>query len=329
MTANPRVTIIIPTYNSARWLAEAVDSALSQSFADMEVLVFDNASTDTTPQLMERYTDPRLVYRRYEENVGFAGNVTRGLKAARGEYMMVLGADDILERSFVETAVTRLDADSGAAMLHGGAVWIDDDGKPIGRFDGDWPSRSSGDDAFIRTFTQGFCYSCVFSRTAPVKALGAMDENWGMISDTWLFLRLCLAGDVLFVHEPLVRYRVRESSLSFHLYADGKMFNDHMGGLEDAFGWPQAAHLRSRKAEARIAVAAQSFDTMHMTRLGAGLQGMLSKTLEIVKAEPGVLGLPSVWARFAMALMPAWAIRTLRGWRRRRTFARRAELQGN
>ncbi len=321
MQDGPRATIVIPTYNSARWLGEAVDSALAQTFDDIEVLVLDNASTDGTAKLMARYTDPRLIYRRFDNNVGFAGNVTRGIKAARGDYFMVLGADDILDPRFVAAAVARLEADPAAQMVHGGAIWIDDDGVPIGRFSGRWPAKSGGGDAFVRAFTEGFCYSCVLSRTAPVKALGGMDEEWGMIADSWLFLKLCLAGDVLFIEEPLVHYRVRESSLSFELYADGKMFDDHIAGLETAFAWPEASPLITRRHEARTAVARQAFETMHLTRMGAGLRGVARKTWQIVRAEPRVVSLPACWLRLGMALMPPAAIRALRNHRRRARIA--------
>lgn len=328
MTKTPAVSIVIPTYNAEEWLGEAVESALAQSFRDIEVLVFDNASTDATPDLMAGYDDARLRYVRASENVGFAGNVSRGIAAASGRYFMVLGADDILEPAFIERAVGLLDASPGAAMLHGGAIWIDDAGSPIGRFDGNWPARCSGDDAFVRTFTEGFCYSTVISRTAPVKALGAMDESWGMISDTWLFLKLCLAGDVLFMEDPLVRYRVRESSLSFELYADGKMFDDHIAGLNQAFAWPEARHLRPRARAARLAVARQAFDTMHMTRVGAGLGGTLRKSAQVVRAAPGILLSPRAWVRFAFALLPAPLIRTLRARRRRDEMKRTAAMVG-
>ncbi len=318
MSDTSLVSIIIPTYNSARWLAEAVDSALGQTYPDLEILVFDNASTDNTPELMRTYDDPRLTYFRETENVGFAGNVTRGIRAASGAFFMVLGADDILEPTFVETAVMRLRSAPDAQMLHGGAIWIDDDGKPIGAFDGDWPETCSGDDAFIRAFTSGFCYSCVFSRTAPVKSLGAMDESWGMISDSWLFLKLCLAGDVLFIKEPLVRYRVRESSLSFELYADGKMFDDQMSGLKEAFAWPEASHLRPRIHQAQIAVAQQAFNTLHMTRIGAGLGGTIRKAIQIVRAEPRILFAPLAWVRFGFSVLPAPLIRSIRKQRKNR-----------
>lgn len=313
----PLVSVIIPTYNAARWLGLAVDSALAQTLGDIEVLVFDNASTDATPDLMARYTDPRLTYVRAVDNVGFAGNVTRGIRAAMGRYFMVLGADDVLEPGFLAAAVARLEADPKAVMLHGAAIWIDDDGHETGRFDGDWPERSTGAQAFLRCFTDGFCYSTVISRTAPVKDLGAMDETWGMISDTWLFLKLCLAGDVLFLPEPLVRYRVRETSLSFELYADGKMFDDHLRGLEEAFAWPEARALAVLRRPARVAVAQQALDTLHMARLGSGWRAAMRKAASVVWREPAVLLSVRAWARIVFAALPAPVIRALRARRKR------------
>ncbi len=314
--SDPAVSIIIPTYNAARWLGLAVDSALAQTFTDIEVLVFDNASTDTTPSLMAAYDDSRLTYVRADVNVGFAGNVTRGIAAAKGRYMMVLGADDELDPRFIARAVAALEAHPQASMLHGNAIWIDDDGHETGRFSGQWPAVSRGDDAFIRCFTEGFCYSCVISRSAPVKALGAMDETWGMISDTWLFLKLCLAGDVLFLADPLVRYRVRETSLSFELYADGKMFDDHMRGLDEAFGWPQARHLAPRAQEARVAVAQQALDTLHMARLGSGFGPAMRKAMAVIRRVPAILLRPRAVARLVFAALPPGVIRLVRARRK-------------
>lgn len=313
----PMVSVIIPTYNAARWLGLAVDSALAQTLSEIEVLVFDNASTDSTPEVMARYHDPRLRYERADRNVGFAGNVTRGIQAAQGRYFMVLGADDVLEPQFLAAAVARLEAEPRAAMLHGAAIWIDDDGRATGHSGGHWPPRSTGAEAFLRCFTDGFCYSTVISRSAPVKALGAMDETWGMISDSWLFLKLCLVGEVLFLKEELVRYRVRETSLSFELYADGKMFDDHLRGLEEAFAWPEARGLAALRGEARVAVAQQALDTLHMTRLGSGWWAAMRKAASVAGRVPAVLLAPRAWARILFAALPAPAIRMLRARRKR------------
>jgi hypothetical protein len=312
MTDQPIVSIVIPTYNAGRWLGAAVLSALGQTMRNIEVLVFDNASTDDTPEVMAKVSDPRCTYVRADRNVGMAGNITRGIKAARGRYFMVLGADDVLEPGFIAAAVAQLDAAPSARLLHGRAVWIDGNDNRVGVMGGTWPARCSGDEAFLRCFTQGFCFSTMIMHTAPVKALGAMDEEWGLLSDTWLFLQMALLGEVLFMEQCLVLYRVHETSVSFELYGDGKMFDDHLAGLEKAFAWPQAQHLRPRLREARLAVAQQALDTMHLTRLGSGFRGMLRKTLTIVRAEPQILLRPQAWMRFFFAALPVSLIRALR-----------------
>ncbi|MGB8813755.1 MAG: hypothetical protein WCC57_11270, partial [Paracoccaceae bacterium] len=199
----------------------------------------------------------------------------------------------------------------------------------IGLMGGDWPAQCSGDEAFMRCFSEGFCYSAVISRTEPVKRAGAMDEDWGMISDSWLFLKLCLAGEVLFIDQPLVRYRVRESSLSFELFADGKMFDDHLAGLDRAFGWPEAAHLRPQLRLARVAVAQQALDTLHMTRLGSGFGATWRKARAIIMAEPRVLLRPIAWFRLVFAALPPAVIRALRRQRRASQQARHAAGAGS
>jgi glycosyltransferase involved in cell wall biosynthesis len=316
----PLVSVVIPTYNSERWLRACVESALIQTFRDIEVLVFDDASTDGTLALMAGFDDPRLRYVRSATNVRFAANVNKGLRAATGRYVIILGSDDILLPTFLERAVGMLEARPEAAMLHGGAIWIDDAGARFGRFSGRWDAVTPGREAFVRAFTEGFCFSTVVARLDPLMADGGIGEEWGAISDSWLFLRMCLEGDVLFLEPPLVEYRVRESGLSFELYGRGAMLSDHVAAAADAFDWPKARAAGLTEADRHRALAGIARDavlTLHLTRLGGGYVGLWRSLRQVLRIAPGELLRPQALARLAFCLLPRKAIETARTRRRR------------
>ncbi len=115
------VSIGIPTYNRAGQLGRAIESALAQDYADVEVVISDNASTDGTQALCEEFRrrDSRIRYIRQGTNIGMAGNHVEVFRHARGEFYMVLGDDDWIDPSYVSTCVRALCAEPGFAAVCG------------------------------------------------------------------------------------------------------------------------------------------------------------------------------------------------------------------
>src|SRR5579871_2408743 len=113
-----KVSVLLPSYNAAAYLAEAINSALSQSFDDLEVLVLDNASTDDTSAVVAGFSDPRVRYIRNKTNLGFAGNVELGRSLARGKYAVVLNADDAWEPTYLQNAVALLETQPEVVFVH-------------------------------------------------------------------------------------------------------------------------------------------------------------------------------------------------------------------
>ncbi len=109
----PRVSIGLPVYNGERFLREALDSVLSQTFQDFELIISDNASTDGTEQICRAYAakDERIRYFRNEINLGAAKNFNRVIELSLGQYFKYLAADDAIEPQFLERCVTLLDND--------------------------------------------------------------------------------------------------------------------------------------------------------------------------------------------------------------------------
>lgn len=131
---SPKVSILFPVYNTEAYLQEAVDSMLSQTFSDFEIIVLDDCSPDSAAEILDAYTDPRIVRYRGEKNVGLANVLNVGMDMARGEYIARMDSDDISLPTRLQVQVDYLDSHpnidlcSCAMELFGSksGVWVRD-----------------------------------------------------------------------------------------------------------------------------------------------------------------------------------------------------------
>jgi glycosyltransferase involved in cell wall biosynthesis len=135
--SHPRVSIGVPVYNGERFLATTLDSLIAQTFGDVEIIICDNASTDTTEAIGRSYAacDPRIRYLRNAENIGAARNFNRCLELARGEFFRWASADDVADPSLVERCVEILDQHPDVVQVYGRTRLIDGDGNEISEYD--------------------------------------------------------------------------------------------------------------------------------------------------------------------------------------------------
>lgn len=91
----PKISVIMPVFNGEKYLSEAMDSILNQTFTDFEFIIINDASKDSTEEIIKSYTDERIVYIKNEQNLGVARTLNRGLELAKGEYIARMDADDI------------------------------------------------------------------------------------------------------------------------------------------------------------------------------------------------------------------------------------------
>ena len=109
MAPSPRICLGLPVYNGERYLRQAIDSMLAQTFRDFELIISDNASTDRTREICLEYQkrDPRVRYFRNESNIGPAANFNLVFQRAHAEYFKWVAADDVCEPDFLRTAPRR------------------------------------------------------------------------------------------------------------------------------------------------------------------------------------------------------------------------------
>lgn len=135
----PKVTIGLPVFNGEKYLAQAIDSILAQTFEDFELLISDNASTDGTPAICAHYAtaDARVRYFRNPVNLGAAPNFNLLVPKGRGTYFKWAACDDLLEPEFLGACVDALDSHPDAVLSFSDSVVIDAEGKQI-KLDHGW-----------------------------------------------------------------------------------------------------------------------------------------------------------------------------------------------
>jgi hypothetical protein len=133
MDSTPLLSIGLFVYNGERFLEETLDSILSQTFTDFELIISDNASTDRTAEISQAYAraDSRISYYRNEKNMGAGWNLRRVYELATGKYFKWAAADDLLEPEFLRRCVEALESDPGCVVAYARTKEIDANGTFI------------------------------------------------------------------------------------------------------------------------------------------------------------------------------------------------------
>lgn len=151
--ARPQLTIGVPVYNGEKYLPAALRSLAAQTFADYELILCDNASTDRTQEICLEHAarDPRIRYVRNPANIGVLANFDLAARLASAELFMWAASDDLWEPRFAERMVGALRAQPDAGLAYCGYDWVDDDERPVTR--GKVRFIADGPSAFDRLLT--------------------------------------------------------------------------------------------------------------------------------------------------------------------------------
>lgn len=147
MSDNPKVSVAMPVYNGEKYLSEAINSILNQTYSNLELIITDNASTDETPNIVKEIAsrDDRVRYVHNGKNIGAAANYDRGFDLARGEYFKWHADDDVLSPDFLEHCVRALDENPLLGHVHTKTVGIDSSGMITDLAGPETPSVMTGD----------------------------------------------------------------------------------------------------------------------------------------------------------------------------------------
>jgi glycosyltransferase involved in cell wall biosynthesis len=234
------VSVIIPTYNYGRFIGEAIDSALAQTRAPLEVIVVDDGSTDGTAEVLAAYGDRIRVLRQKNSGVAMARNA--GIAAARGEYLAFLDSDDAWYPCKLERQMPRFDAEPSLGLVHCGAETIDSEGRTLKMsVDG---MEGQVAEAMLRLdreviMPQG---SSIVVPKRVAEDVGGFDARLPPSEDWDFCYRVAARYAVGYVAEVLVRYRLHGSGIHMNI---GRMERAMLIALEKAFADPRVQPLRN------------------------------------------------------------------------------------
>lgn len=244
------ISVVIPVFNQARFVADAVTSALNQTLSPLEVIVVDDGSTDETAAVLQQFAaDPRVKLIR-QENRGVSAARNAGAAVACGKYLAFLDADDIWLPAKLERQRERFTLDPKLTLVHCGMAVIDGAKHPLReQMDG-----KEGSIAPELLFFEGPVIlgggSGLMVPAAVFHELGGFDERMSTSADWDLFYRLANRGPVGFVPEILLQYRVHGSNMHGNISA---MRHDMLLGYEKAFtGADRELRRRRRYAYHRL-----------------------------------------------------------------------------
>jgi len=211
MPSFPLVSVVMPVYNSEAYLKPAVESILSQTFCDFELIIIDDSPTDKTAAILDSYTDPRIICLHNQEHCGLIRSLNLGLATARGKYIARMDADDISLPHRLEGQVHYMEAHPDIGLLGTWIEDIDENGKPIGVW------RAPTTPALIRwSLLFGTCmaHPSVIMRRSVIQRVGSYNPEALHAEDYDLWSRMSFETQIANLPEVLVRLRVHTGSIS-------------------------------------------------------------------------------------------------------------------
>ena len=205
----------MPVYNAARYVEKAVQSVLSQTFANFEFLILDDGSTDASLKIVQKLatTDSRIrVFTR--KNKGGSASRNELIRIARGPYIAIMDSDDICRSGRLEKQIAYLNAHPDCVAVGSRVLFIDAGGMPIIEF-GDCFSHEEIDNFHLTRAGGRLCHPSAMIRREALLQVGLYNEQRRYGEDVDLFLRLAEVGKLANLREVLLDYRYHLSSISF------------------------------------------------------------------------------------------------------------------
>lgn len=211
--SDPVISVVMPVFNAERFLTDAVESVLSQTFRDFELIAIDDGSTDRSLEILNglsrRDARIRVISR---PNKGISVTRNEGIEQARGEYIAATDADDVSMPIRFESQIRFLRNHPDHVAVGGQVVLTDTEGEPLRRWDLYEPTHDLIDAAHLVGRSGAISHpSCLFRREA-LRKVGGYSDRFEVAHDIDLFLRLAEVGKLGNVPETVMHYRLHPGS---------------------------------------------------------------------------------------------------------------------
>lgn len=226
MTGSPHVSVIVPNYNYARFLRRRIDSILSQTYQDFELILLDDASSDDSRAVIEEYSHNPHVTHVCINDVNSGGvfyQWRRGLSLAKGDYVWIAEADDYAAPGFLESCVRILDAHPDVDICQTGSTMVDEDEKPIAKCNDKFATQGgvflSDGPKYMRRHLRwrNTLYNAsgiLFRRSAVPEGVFEIATTYRVSGDWVFWAMMAEKGGVAIIREKLSYFRQSLSSVS-------------------------------------------------------------------------------------------------------------------
>ncbi len=225
MNSNPLVSICIPTYNSAGFLEESLDSIVNQTYPNKEIIVSDNASTDNTEEIIKKYVEKYgIKYYKNERNIGAEANFSKCIQLSQGEYIAIFHSDDVYMPNMIQEQVQTFQDNLSIGAVFTRANLINTHNKIIGESKLPIKSRNKGvyrfPEIFLSILSNLNFLTCpsALVKSKIYKELIPFDENrFKSSADLDMWLRILERHPVVILDKKLMYYRISNRQGSFHI----------------------------------------------------------------------------------------------------------------
>lgn len=208
------ITVLLPVYNGARYLKEAIDSILSQTFSDFTLLIIDDASTDTSAEVIQQFRDERIHYVSNNKNLGLIATLNKGIELCNTELLARMDQDDLAVPERLQIQLDYLLANPSASLVASPIIGMTPEGRERDHWQLDFTTRTP--EAIRTEMARNNCIShpTILIRSAVLKKYKYQHQQIG--SEDWdLWLRLLRDGHRIFkTQEVLLRYRIHPLSVT-------------------------------------------------------------------------------------------------------------------
>lgn len=261
-----RVSVIIPSYNRAAFLPEAIESLLSQTYPVFEIIVVDDGSTDETKEVCDRYPTVQYIY---QKNQGVSVARNTGIHVSTGEYLLFLDSDDCLLPQAVEIGINCINAHPEVGFVFGNYIF--QSMNPDGSYKTEQVYDNQPEVASYATLLAAehkIQCACVIFRRVAIEAVGGFDPNLATMEDINLFLRVAREFPIHFHNQIVFKYRYHGSNLSAKS-AEMLISALHAHSLQ----WSYIEQTKNKEYEAAYERGKQAWTTLFAARLPYKIMG--------------------------------------------------------
>lgn len=208
----PKVSILMNCYNGEKYLREAIDSAINQTFSDWEIIFWDNQSTDNSAKIAQAYNDKRIKYYYAPEHTSLYKGRSCALKFCVGEYLAFLDCDDLWADEKLEKQISVFENNKDIVLVHSNTLFFNSDTGSERIFN--QKSRISGYIFKENLLDYQFSLETVMVRMQTISVNGLDFGDFNMIGERDFFSMVCFYGDVFYIDEVLGKWRIHNNNFS-------------------------------------------------------------------------------------------------------------------